>query len=104
MDNVGGRAKHSERLALMKGHTAVHKQLSRPRKLKGLLKPSASATHKMKARGLTPLRRVRGLGKRSRRPPMLEAHGGPQPHPRVVAWANAHFEANRELYQLLAKL
>ena len=104
MDNVGGRAKHSERLALMKGHTPVRKPLSRRSKLKRLLKPSASATHKVKARGLTPLRRMRGLGKRAQRPPMLEAHGGPRPHPRVVAWANAHFEANRELYQLLAKL
>lgn len=33
-----------------------------------------------------------------------EAHRTARPAPQVVAWAKAHFETNRELYEWLAKL
>lgn len=82
----------------------MRKPSSRPNELEAPLKSTADATRKAKARGLTLRGRVRGLEQHAQTARKLEAYRRARPYPKLVAWAKTHFEANRELYQWLAKL
>lgn len=104
MDNEAGQSRDSERFTAMKGETPVRKPSSRSDKLGAPLKSLPGAPRKGKARGPSLLGRVRAPEKRAQTAPRLEAHQCARPDPQVVTWAKTHFEANRELYEWLAKL
>lgn len=104
VDNEAGQSRDSEWGIAMKGETPVRKPSSRPHKLEAPLKSLPGAPRKGKASGSSLHRHVRAPEKRAQTPPGSETHRPAQPDPQVVTWAKTHFEANRELYEWLAKL
>lgn len=75
-----------------------------PDKPEAPLKSPPGAPRKGKARGPGLHGRVRAPENRVQTAPGLESHRHERPDPQVVTWAKTHFEANRELYEWLAKL